>query len=263
VITSVEDLRSRGLASPLRSLLTSGDWYLVGSRSTGHDDDLSDWDTILLTGPDASTLPAQIEVPDQATIDEAFGVVRPELEGRPDLGFHIAWRSAGAVDLDVISPAAADERAEDLSSWAYELRHAILLNRGSGAGEQYRAEVSSRFDEAAPLLARESYAAYRLARNQAVSALARDDVAVRLLLNGQCAAAAARTWFLAAGLPAPSAKWVLHELAATRGGDEFAILLRAILQMDAAPRAERWFDVHLTIWELLDRHVRQYGMRTD
>lgn len=263
LISTVADLRSRGLASPLRSLLTSGDWYLVGSRSTGHDDEMSDWDTILLTASDEPASPGGLEVPDQATVDEAFGVVRPVLGGRPDLGFHIAWRSVGAVDLDVIGPAAADVRAEDLSTWAHELRNAKLLNRGSGAGEHYRSEIASRFDAAAPRLAREAYAAYRLARNQAVSALAREDLPVQLLLNGQCVAAAARTWFLAGGLPAPGLKWLLPELNAAPDGAELADLLRAVLEVDAPKQAERWFEAHLIIWETLDHHIRRHGMSTD
>ena len=263
MITTVADLRSRGLTSPLRSLLTSGDWYLVGSRSTGHDDDLSDWDTIVLTGSAGPESPGAREAPDQATVDEAFGVVRPMPDGRPDLGFHIAWRSAGAVDLEVLGPAAADRRAEDLSAWAYELGHAKLLNRGSGAGEHYRSEIASRFDAAAAALARQAYVTYRRARNQAVSALAREDVPVQLLLNGQCAVAAARTWFLAAGSPAPGLKWILPELDATPGGAELAALLRAVLQVDTPKRAESWFDTHLLIWELLDRHISHHGMSTD
>lgn len=76
MISTAAELRSRGLASPLRTLLTSGDWYLVGSRSTGHDDALSDWDTILLTGSDAPT-PGMVESADQAMVDDAFGVVAP------------------------------------------------------------------------------------------------------------------------------------------------------------------------------------------
>ncbi|MEU1971236.1 hypothetical protein ABZ477_06260 [Microbacterium sp. NPDC019599] len=259
MVKTVAELRGTGLSSPLGPLLVSGDWYLVGSRATGHDDELSDWDTILLTVVAEPTS----ESPDQATVDAAFGVVRPALDGRPDLAFHIAWRSVGAVDLEVMGADAVHRRAEDLSTWAHELRTAVLLHRGSGVGERYRTEIAARFEQEGPRLAREAYRAYRLARNQAVSALARPDVAVQLLLNGQTAAAAARTWFLAAGLPAPGQKWLLPELDDAPAAAELAEQLRAILQAETPNRAERWFDAHLRIWELLDGHAEQHGIATD
>lgn len=96
-----------------------------------------------------------------------------------------------------------------------------------------------------------------------MSALAREDVSVQLLLNGQCVAAAARTWFLAAGLPVPGLKWLLSELHTASGGGKFAEVLRVLLGVDTPKRAESWFDAHLVIWEMLDRHVDGHGISTD
>lgn len=254
MIGSVDDLSQLALRSALRPLLVSGDWYLVGSRSTGDADALSDWDTIVITDV------ADTVAPEQSLLDAVFGVHRPVLDVRPTLDFHIAWRLVAAVDLDVITPATAARRAQDLSTWTYELTHAQLLHRGTGAGETYRAALTVRFADECPRLAEEAYASYRLARNQAVSALARPDVAVQMMLAGQCAVAAARTWFLAAGQPAPGPKWLLPTLDRSPGGSHLAELLRMVLQVDASGSADRRFDAHLAVWDVLNRHVDQCGL---
>ena len=257
MIGSAADLCQRGLRSKLRRLLLDGDWYLVGSRSTGDADALSDWDSILIT--DA----VDAEAPEQSLLDEVFDVHRPVLDGQPTLDFHIAWRSVTAVDLDIITPATAAQRAEDMSTWAYELSHAQLLHRGTGAGETYRAALTGRFADECPTLAQQAYASYRLTRNQAVSALARPDAAVQTMLAGQCAVAAARTWFLAAGQPAPGPKWLLPTLDRSPGGSHLADLLRIVLHSDQPGRADDRFDTHLAIWDALDRRVDQLGPATN
>lgn len=256
MIRSTADLRAMGLRSELRPLLLTGDWYLVGSRSTGDADALSDWDSILITDAiDAVT-------PGQSLLDAVFDVHRPVPDGRPTLDFHTVWRSVAAVDLDVVTPVTAAQRAEDLSTWAYELTHAEVLHRGTGAGETYRAALTTRFAAECSTLAQEAYSSYRLARNQAVSALARPDVAIQTMLAGQCAVAAARTWLLAAGQPAPGTKWLLPTLDRTPGGSHLAELLRMVLQFDRPGGADDRFDAHLDLWEILDRHVDQFGLAT-
>lgn len=257
VISSAADLCEIGLHSELRPLLLSGDWYLVGSRSTGDADALSDWDSILITDTEDA------ETPSQSVLDAVFGISRPALHGRPNLDFHVAWRSVAAVDLEVVTPDLASRRAEDLSTWAYELTHAQLLHRGTGTGEDYRGAITDRFVAACPTLAQQAYDSYRLARNQAVSALARQDAAVQVMLGGQCAVAAARAWFLAAGQPAPGPKWLLPTLDRSPGGSHLADLLRTVLGSKPPGTTQDRFDALLAVWDVLDRHVDQVGLATN
>ena len=55
MVASVQELVAAAFAdADLAGVLGRGDWYLVGSRARGFHDDLSDWDTALLTSHDPS-----------------------------------------------------------------------------------------------------------------------------------------------------------------------------------------------------------------
>ena len=98
MVASVEQLvELASQASALRDVLDAGDWYLVGSRATGHSDDLSDWDTILLV-PGEPVSPD----PDQAAIDAVFKIVRPPWTGSAILEFDRSWRAVHGVDVEMV-----------------------------------------------------------------------------------------------------------------------------------------------------------------
>lgn len=255
MVTSARDLVGTAEASGRLPVLDAGDWYLVGSRTLGLADRLSDWDTVVLSAAD---LPS----PDQGVLDEVFGVRRPVPAGRPTLDLHVAWRSVAAVEIEVCGPDARTAReAGDLVPWVHTMRHAVPLRPPTGVGEAYRAGLARRFDAARPRLLRQAYERYRRARNEAVAALARPDGAVQAMLTGECAAAAARVWLLAGGEPYPGGKWMLAVLGRTFDGDEAAALLRRTLDAAGSP-ADR-FDAHWDLWRALDRRVEAAGVVPD
>lgn len=250
MITSVEELVERAYADPVvAGVLASGDWYLIGSHTFGAGDELSDWDTVLLTADDdVGGLPDDV-------VDAAFGVVRPEPAGGvPDLDLHVRFRGARMVDIEVLGPSARAEReSSGLAEWAFQLGHAVPLGSAGSAGERYRREVLARFEVACAGLAAEEYARFRRGRNAAVATLPRNDPAAQALTAGVCVGQAARFWLLALGLPYPSDKWLLHELARVPGAEPVLAALRACL--DQRKSAASRFDAFWTLWRLVDDHL--------
>ena len=128
-------------ASTLRDALDTGDWYLVGSRATGHSDDLSDWDTILLV-PGEPMAPD----PDQASIAD-FKIVRPPWTESASLEFDRSWRAVHGVDVEVIGRTVQAEReAKSLSEWAYTMAQASPLRLQTDFGERYRLVLHDEFE---------------------------------------------------------------------------------------------------------------------
>jgi hypothetical protein len=255
VISSVEQLTTLGLLDEnLAPVIRSGDWYLVGSRALGTADELSDWDTIVVVGEgDADRQPSG------ALVDQAFGVARPQLSGLPDLAGHVRWRGVAAVEVAVMDPDACEHREhEDLASWVHELACAVPLHISTGIGERYRMAVADRFAEQARRLAEREYRAFRLARHQAVSALARADVATQALTSARCVGCAGRFWMLASGRPYPADKWLLTIVERAADSGALPGLLRQVLDADCGAAAR--FDALWELWRLVDERAHQTGL---
>lgn len=233
------------LADPrLAGVLGQGDWYLVGSRTFGADDELSDWDTMLLTARDG------VDVPSEDVLDEIFAIRRPVVDREPDLELHVAWRRAGAVDLTALGPADRAEREAGLAEWAFELEHAIPLRTTTGVGEAYRAHVAGLFHDRRPELAATAYRGFRASRNAAVACLPRDDPAAQALTAAACAGYAARFWLLANNHAYPYDKWVLQVLRQHPDAAEVVAAMTSALDGGASPA--RRFDALWELWRLVD-----------
>ncbi|HEU0239573.1 MAG TPA: hypothetical protein VFR11_09895 [Micromonosporaceae bacterium] len=104
VVSSIENLARDAFAdAELRQVVAAGDWYLVGSRATGFDDDLSDWDTIVLSCADPSE--DERRITSRSRLDQIFRVDRPSDVLPGDLvGFRVVRRAQG-VDINVYGPA--------------------------------------------------------------------------------------------------------------------------------------------------------------
>jgi hypothetical protein len=253
VRTAVELVALAQASEPMASVLGGGDWYLVGSRGAGVDDDLSDWDTILLTGYDVEPedLPRE-------SLDAAFGVSRPAVPGPPDLALHVRWRRVAGVDVQVVGPAGRLARERDLPAvWAFELRHAIPLRLTAEIGEPYRAHVAGQFARRRSELARHAYREFRTSRNEAVASLPRDDHAAQALTAATCVGWAARHWLLAEGVPHPSDKWLLRVLERDHGPATLLAAMRAAVDLRHEPAVR--FDELWRLWELVDDHARTVG----
>ena len=255
MISWVEQLTTLGLEDEdLAPLIRSGDWYLVGSRAMDAADELSDWDTVVFVDEDAAGRQPSIEL-----LDRAFGVRRPQLSWPPDLAGHIRWRSAAAVEIAVMDPAACERRErEDLPSWVHQLACAVPLHVSTGIGERYRAAVADRFAAQARRLAEREYRGFRLARNQAVSTLARADLAAQTLTCARCVGYAARFWMLASGRPYPSDKWLVATVERAADGAELSGLLRRVL--DAERGAAARFDALWQLWRSVDERAQRAGL---
>ncbi|MBM7783651.1 hypothetical protein [Tenggerimyces flavus] len=238
-------LVAAALADPrLAGPLDQGDWYLVGSRTFGAGDELSDWDTVLLTARDG------VDVPSEDVLDEIFAIRRPVVDRKPDLDLHVAWRRVGAVDLTALGPADRTEREAALTEWAFELAHAIPLRVTNGVGEVYRAQVAERFERDRPELTATAYRAFRTSRNAAVACLPRDDPAAQALTAAACAGYAARFWLLANGHAHPYDKWLLHAL---RRHPDAALVVAAITAaLDGGSSPAQRFDALWELWRLVD-----------
>jgi hypothetical protein len=255
MISSPEELLARCRADPfLDGVLAEGDWYLAGSRATGSDDDLSDWDTLLFCAADAL---AQ-EVP-ASRLDRALAIGRPALNGVPTLDFHRRWRRAGGVDLRILGPAArARSERTRLCEWAHDLRHAVPLRLALGIGEPYRAHVADLFARRRPQLAAAAYREFRQARNEAAATLARPDPVARAVTTASVARHAARFWLLAQGRPHPADKWLPDALERSGAAGTVVHLLREVTEsrLDPADRFEALWE----LWRAVDLHAVEQGV---
>ena len=203
MVATVEELvELASQASTLRNALDAGDWYLVGSRATGHSDDLSDWDTILLV-PGEPMAPD----PDQASIDAVFKIVRPRWTGSACLEFDRSWRAVHGVDVEVIGRTAQAEReAKSLSEWAYTMAQASPLRLRTDFGERYRRGLHDEFERQRGQLQIDAYERFRRSRNESAAVLARADRRAQAIAPAICVAEAARFLLLASGghTPPPS-----------------------------------------------------------
>ena len=255
MISSVEQLTTLGLRDEnLAPVIRRGDWYLVGSRALGTADELSDWDTIVFVSADDGA-----RQPSSALVDRVFEVQRPQLSWPPDLAGHIRWRGVAAVEVAVMDPTACEHREhEDLASWAHELACAVPLHISTGVGERYQVAVADRFAEQARRLAEREYRDFRLARNQAVAALARTDVATQALTSARCVGFAGRFWMLASGHPYPADKWLLTVVEGAADSGALPGLLRQVLDADRGAAAR--FDALWEVWRLVDERAHQAGL---
>ena len=253
-VGSVDELVALARASEsIASVLAAGDWYLLGSRGAGAADDLSDWDTVLLTESDAEHEDVPREV-----LDAAFAVSRPAVQGTPDLALHVRWRRAAGVDLQVVGPAGRLARERDLPSvWAHELRHAVPLWLAAGIGEPYRAHVADLFALRSPELARRAHREFRTSRNEAVACLPRADHAAQALTAAACVGWAARHRLLADGVPHPSDKWLLRVLERCPGASSLLPAMRVAVDLRHEPAVR--FEALRRLWELVDDHALGTG----
>lgn len=235
--------RSPRLASQIASVLTSGDWYLLGSHGPGVDDHLSDWDTVLFTGSDIEheDLPRE-------SLDAAFAVARPTVQCTPNLALHVPWRQAAGVHVQMVGPVGRLLRERELLAvWAHELRHAIPLRLAVGIGESYRAHVADQFARRRPELALHAYREFRTSRNEAVASLPWDDHAAQALTAAACVCWAARYWLLAEGVPHPSDKWLLSTVERSRGATTLLAAMLATVDLRYEPSVR--FDALWQVWE--------------
>lgn len=235
---------------PMATVLTAGDWYLVGSRCAGMADHLSDWDTVLFTGSDIG-----YEDLARESLDAAFAVSRPTVHGTPNLALHVLWQQAAGVDVQVVGPTGREARErEQLAVWAHELRHAIPLRLAVEIGEQYRAHVADRFERRWPELALHAYREFRTSRNEAVASLPRADHEAQALTAGACVGWAARYWLLAEGVPHPSDKWLLRALELSHGAATLLAAMRVAVDLRHEPSVR--FDALWRLWKLVEEHAR-------
>ncbi|GAA5031905.1 hypothetical protein [Actinopolymorpha pittospori] len=253
MINGLDELVRTALADPrIEAVLRHGDWYLLGSRAMTAEDDLSDWDTVVLTSEDVDhDVPADV-------LDEAFAVTRPRLASPPSLELHIRWRRSQAIELRALGPSGRASRERDLAEWAFQLRHAVPLRLAADVGEPYRAQVEARFDRDRHRLAQRAYEEFRTCRNQAVATLPRSDQAAEALTAALCVRHAAQFWLLAAGEPHPGAKWLLHTLERHPGAGEVLAAMRTAVDLRHEP--EQRFDALWTLWRLVDHHADTHGI---
>jgi hypothetical protein len=261
MVTSIPDLIARAYAdADLAGLLERGDWYLVGSRARGFDDELSDWDTCLLTPHDPS--PAERALLTRPSLDRVFDVERPPVPVPSDLSTHIAWRRAGGVEISVFGPAGRAHREEGGNPiWAYDMRDAIPLRVRAGVGEPYRAQISGAFETGRAAHLDEAYLRFRMARNEAAATLARIDALPQAMTAGLCVQHACRFWLLAAGSPYPADKWLPAALRAVDDAAELMAVARTVTDATTAPH-ER-FDALWSLWRIVDARAADVGVDPD
>lgn len=247
MVRSVNDLLEKAAGSAaLNALLEVGDWYLVGSRSSGLSDDLSDWDTVLLVASDAAVVDL-----DRGLTDPAFGVVRPAWTGEATLEFDRGWRAAGGVDIEVLGPSSREEReAEWLSEWTYTMAHATPLRVSTDLGERYRQGLVNRFEQERRRLQNHAYLQFRHSRNEAAAMLGRSDWHAQVVTSALCAADAGRFLLLTTGQPFPASKWLLAEVDRAYVDGEVGSVLRALL--DCMKSAAERFATLWELWEIID-----------
>ena len=226
---------------------------LVPRRLTrvGAADDLSDWDTVVLSDRDCDDDELLSDY-----VNGALGIARPEADGPPSLALHVRFRRAAAVEVAVLGSTARAER-ERVSPvvWAYELRHALPLHVSAGVGETYRARVADAFSRQRPQLAGDAYRNFRQSRNEAVAALARPDEAAQIVAAAACVRYAARFWLLASGEPHPGDKWLLPALE-----HEPALVRTLRVAVDVRPSPSDRFDALWALWERIDEHAQDAGI---
>ncbi|HEY1487642.1 MAG TPA: hypothetical protein VGF84_16160 [Micromonosporaceae bacterium] len=249
---STAELVTRAFENPeLAAVLSGGDWYLVGSRIRGFADELSDWDTMLLT-PQEPT-PAQRRATARAGLDRTFGIVRPD--PTPDLAAHRASRRLGGVEIAIFGPDGRAHREHDGTTiFASDCALARPLRLSVGIGEDYRRAVAERFGRGCDQARDEAYEQFRKARNEAAATLAREDALAVAMTTALCARAAARFWLLARREPTPADKWLPGALA----GEPILALLRDVA--DAGGGAAERYDLLWTLWRLIDARAVDVGV---
>ena len=255
MVTSISELRAKGAGNPsIAELLAKGDWYLIGSRTTGYADDLSDWDTVVFC--DDGVCEADVLA---GSIDDVFGVEHASPTGGLDLTFHTASRQVGAVDLEVMGPSIRAKREQvTLAEWAYQLRYAVPLSESAGTGPPYVAHVARSFNQRRSDLAIEAYGEFRRTRNEAVSTLPRQDTLAQHLTTAACLSSAARFWILAGGDPHPTTKWLMAVLRDDAEATELVSAMEVASGLSHGP-GDR-FDALLEVWRLVDSRARGAGM---
>ena len=258
--TSISDLVATALAdADLAALLRRGDWYLVGSRARGFNDDISDWDTALLTPHDPT--PDERRLAARDALDRVFGVQRPAA-APSDLSSHTAWRRAGGVEISIFGPAGRAHREDGGSPiWAYDMRDAVPLNIHAGVGEPYRAGITAAFADARVGLRDEEYLRFRKSRNEAAATLARTDVVAQTITSGLCIQHAYRFWLLAGGSPYPADKWLPSALAAVDSTADLLDVTRTVADVSAS--ASMRFDAMWSLWRLIDARAIEVGVDAD
>jgi hypothetical protein len=261
MVLSVADLLARAFAdADLSSLLDRGDWYLVGSRARGFDDELSDWDTALLTAHDPS--PAERALVGREALDRVFGVERPPSPVPSDLRANIAWRRAIGVEISIFGPAGRAHREEGGNPiWASDMRIAVPLRVRAGVGAPYRAQAATAFEDRRVGLRDEAYLQFRMSRNEAAATLTRTDAMAQAVTAGLCVRNACRFWLLADGTPYPADKWLPAALAASCDAADVLAAARTVTSASAAPG--RRFDALWSLWRLVDARAADAGVDAD
>lgn len=254
---SVQALVSLALADrDIGRLLADGDWYLTGSRAAGLHDDLSDWDTIVLSRSDPTV--DQRAAVGRSRLDTVFGIVR-SASVPVTLDAMRAQRRAQAVEINVYGPAGRAHRASDGSViWAYDLRHAVALQTGAGVGEPYRQRIADAFEQRRATLCGDAYLRFRMARNESAQTLSRSDPVPRALTTARCVRHAARFWLLAGGEPYPADKWLVSALARDPAAEDLVPLMRDLTDATADPATR--FEAVSTLWRLVDARAEAVGV---
>ena len=258
MVASVQELVAAAFAdADMAGLLGRGDWYLVGSRARGFHDDLSDWDTALLTPHDPS--PDERRLVDRASLDRVFGIERPPVAVLSDLATNVAWRRSGGVEISIFGPAGRAHREEDGNPiWAYDMRDAIPLSVHAGVGEPYRALVAAAFEDHRVGARDDAYLRFRMARNDAAATLTRSDPIAQAITTGNCAQHASRFWLLAAVSPYPADKWLPAALAAIDGPADLLDAARTVTDATATPDVR--YDALWTLWRVIDTRAAEVGV---
>jgi len=260
--TSIAELVDRATADAgLAAVLDAGDWYLVGSRMRGLQDDLSDWDTVLLTRDDPRT--EQRAVVRAANLDRIFGVTRPT--GAPDdVEFHRAYRRAAAVEISIFGPAGRAHRAEGGNViWYSDLAQAIPLRSApsGGPGEAYRHAMAAEFARELPRLRDDAYLGFRMTRNGAAASLGRGGTEAIAVTVGLCLEKAAQFWLLSVGVAYPASKWLFAQLE--REPSAPAMCAEAAVVADGSASDAARFRALWALWELIDGRAAEVGVSDD
>jgi predicted nucleotidyltransferase len=260
MVESIRDLAAAALDdAEVRAILTDGDWYLVGSRATGFGDDVSDWDTIVLSRADPT--PDQRHATRRSRLDEIFGIDEPMTKAANDLDALRATRDTHRVEINVYGPAGRTHRDGDGVGdviWAYDLRHAVALHTAAGVGEPYRQQIAGAFDLRCPTLRDDAYLRFRMARNEVAATMLRSEPVAHALTTARCARHAARFWLLARGEPYPADKWLTAALAADSAATDLIPLIRRLTDASAG-QASR-FDAATALWQFIDIRATEVGV---
>jgi hypothetical protein len=260
MVESIGDLVAAALDDEaFRAILTDGDWYLVGSRAAGFGDDVSDWDTIVLSRTDPS--PDQRRATSRTRLDEIFGIDEPATRPANDLAALRARRCARRVEINVYGPVGRGHRDGDGTGdviWAYDLRHAVALHTTAGVGEPYRQRIADAFDGRCPTLRDDAYLRFRTARNEVVATMLRSEPVAQALTTAGCGRQAARFWLLARGEPYPADKWLAAALADDSAATDLIPLIRRLT--DASADQVTRFDAATELWQLIDNRAVRVGV---